>query len=432
MNFKNKKLNLSFLILTGLSFACGGAGSDSSSQSIVCVEDNCDEDVIVNAPDTQSQSSIPANASLRVPVSRFSDYDIDQIYLKVFKNETSSDQPISASEKLDSAREFLEHNITSLKENDRISVVYQYRDQIIAADEFVMRKDIISSDNSISTRLGNYLSEKEVQAIKLEENQNIDLPDIVIESLSLPTEVCVGESLLTELVISNSGSANVNGLFHVGWYLSQDNQWDENDRLLLGGRDQVDDLEIDEEKEVAIHTNQIPYDVEPGDYYIIVRPDDLDLVTEINEDDQGESEIEITDCKNDEDSNEGRLNLGIDLAIHNLIAPGVVRRGQDIGDIIHLDVVNQGNEDLEEFVHITYYISEDKVLDRFSDTLLIGGADQLQTIASGDIEFVDAHNNIIPDVNPGNYYLIVAIDESNEVPEISENNNILILPIEII
>lgn len=123
--------------------------------------------------------------------------------------------------------------------------------------------------------------------------------DLEVETVDVPAQACPGEDIgpASYLDVINSGTDDVDSLFHVGWYLSTDATWDASDVLLIGGRDQVDGLGAGEIAEVSIAVNIIPEGTSLGDYYLLTVVDEQDNVDESDENNNVEATpIEIVSC----------------------------------------------------------------------------------------------------------------------------------------
>ncbi|MEM9454822.1 MAG: CARDB domain-containing protein [Myxococcota bacterium] len=120
----------------------------------------------------------------------------------------------------------------------------------------------------------------------------------------------------------------------------------------------------------------------------------------------------------------------IDLAITELTTPPTACRGENIGDLIDLVITNYGSDGVDNLFQVGWYLSSDDVLG--GDPLLIGGRDQVASLAAGASTSVSVNSNIIRNDAPlGSNYLIVKIDEFDGVAETDEPNNIAAVPIEI-
>ena len=111
-------------------------------------------------------------------------------------------------------------------------------------------------------------------------------PDLRVAEVIAPETACPGDDIgpLTSATVENlSDEDDAAGVFHVGWYLSDDAVFDPSDTLLVGGRDQVDGLIAGELLLVETDANQIPADAALGEQYLLVVVDELEDIDEANE-----------------------------------------------------------------------------------------------------------------------------------------------------
>lgn len=122
---------------------------------------------------------------------------------------------------------------------------------------------------------------------------------------------------------------------------------------------------------------------------------------------------------------------GPDLRIESVTAPEVACVGDDIAPDSALRVQNLGEDDITDLTHVGWYLSADDVWDD-GDLLLVGGRDQIASIAALESVDVDLGVNQIPDTaTRGSQFLIVVVDETDVVEEANEDNNELALEISI-
>jgi len=90
----------------------------------------------------------------------------------------------------------------------------------------------------------------------------------------------LGERFLVNYSLSNIGLSSTVGWFRVGYYLSTDSIIDTND-VLIGSRD-LSILDAGESRTSASYAT-IPYNIDPGDYYLGIIVDDLNSEIETDE-----------------------------------------------------------------------------------------------------------------------------------------------------
>lgn len=126
-----------------------------------------------------------------------------------------------------------------------------------------------------------------------------------------------------------------------------------------------------------------------------------------------------------------RATLGPDIRVSSLATPATACRGEDIAPATSLAVVNAGEAAISTYYHIGWYLSADMELDA-SDRLLLGGRDQVYSMAAGETVNVSIGVNEIPSTATlGSQYLLVVVDEFDGITERLENNNVAAVPIDI-
>jgi hypothetical protein len=126
-----------------------------------------------------------------------------------------------------------------------------------------------------------------------------------------------------------------------------------------------------------------------------------------------------------------RALLGPEIREAAYTAPATACRGEDIGSQVSLALENAGETAIGSYFHVGWYLSSDETWDA-SDRLLLGGRDQVFSMAPGQVVQVTVASNQVPTwATVGPQYLLVAVDEFDYVDERLENNNVLVRPIEI-
>ena len=107
-----------------------------------------------------------------------------------------------------------------------------------------------------------------------------NIPDLTIEPVQIPNEMGTQQTYIFQWRVYNNGQGDAVGEWHDGFYLSRDQQFDNNDRLirwvqragnLRSGSNYLNAAEL-----------RIPT-VEPGEYYVILVVDPRDVVYESDE-----------------------------------------------------------------------------------------------------------------------------------------------------
>ncbi|MEL7419880.1 MAG: CARDB domain-containing protein, partial [Cyanobacteria bacterium J06555_3] len=115
-------------------------------------------------------------------------------------------------------------------------------------------------------------------------SMNVILPpptDLVAEAVNVPTNGTPGQNITIDYTVNNNGDYTVDGNWEDAIYLSEDDQWDIDDRLIDKVR--VHDTVDSGESYSRIVNADLP-GVATGDYYVIVRSDIRNHVYESNED----------------------------------------------------------------------------------------------------------------------------------------------------
>jgi hypothetical protein len=115
-------------------------------------------------------------------------------------------------------------------------------------------------------------------------------PDIIPVAFQSPSRSAPGAAIGGELFLNvrNNSTVECNssrGYFFVGFYLSEDNQLDGSDTLLIGGRESVTTpMSPNEIRVVSIYDGMtLPENISDGDYYLLAVVDESNDITEVNE-----------------------------------------------------------------------------------------------------------------------------------------------------
>jgi len=122
-----------------------------------------------------------------------------------------------------------------------------------------------------------------------------------------------------------------------------------------------------------------------------------------------------------------------DLLASSLIAPATVALGQKIGDLVSLDVRNQGMGGIYKPFNVSVYLSTDPIITS-SDTKLFGDDTPVFSLLPNTTVKVgfDSRLTIPKTVAPGDYYLGVLADSDDTVIEVAKFNNYVAIPIQVI
>ena len=120
------------------------------------------------------------------------------------------------------------------------------------------------------------------------------------------------------------------------------------------------------------------------------------------------------------------------LNVVSCTAPQSASPGEVIGDRIEVYIQNDGTSHTDSF-SVGFYISTDTII-ATDDNLLIDGREYLSSVAAGDtVEVLLSAGASVPEnLQPGNYYLGVLVDESNTVQETNEEDNYFVQPLSLL
>ncbi|MCS4122862.1 CARDB domain-containing protein [Salinibacter ruber] len=256
-----------------------------------------------------------------------------------------------------------------------------------------------------------------------------DGPDLVIEDLGAnPTKVAAGEEVDLSYTVANRGDEDVFGhtegdFWSVKYLLSSDKSVSNDDRDLGGeSYSALAKREPGWEDNVSEDVS-IPSEVSQGNNFLLVVADRDDEVSESNENNNVKpAEISVTDGATGGD--------GPDLVVEDLtVAPSEVAVGEEVE--ISYTLSNRGNEDADGPWSEEYFLSTDNNLDE--EDRDIGGEVHISLARlSADDENEESDDEAIPDVSPGEYYVLVATDYDDEISESNEKNNVESVPLSVV
>ncbi len=225
--------------------------------------------------------------------------------------------------------------------------------------------------------------------------------DLVISSLKVPVTAASGTSISISDTTKNNGPAQaIDSLTQ--FYLSSDKTLDAGDAL-LGGRN-VPSLAAGASS-LATTSVTLPAEINSGTYYLIAKSDALESIGEINEN----NNLRLATIK-----------IGPDLVISSLSAPYSAFENTTISVID----TTKNNGIAHTGTSVTkFYLSANTILDE-GDTLL--GSRNVPSLSGSETSKATTPL-ILPSVEPGLYYYIIAkADANDEVSEYAESNNIRI------
>jgi large repetitive protein len=232
--------------------------------------------------------------------------------------------------------------------------------------------------------------------------------DLVVSAVSAPPLIVNGGQISIDWTVLNQGTADALTSWTDSIYLSDNNLLDGSD-LLLATKASLNTLTVDN-RYTSSQTITLPTQA-IGNKYIIVRTNSTGSQSESN----GNNNYSFVPIS----------IQALDLSISQLTAPTLAQLGDKV--TVTWKVTNNSSLDAVNGWNDGIYISKDNVLDS-SDTLLttvskpnlIGGSNYT---ATADIT--------IPDLPPGNYYLIAKTDKDSQQLETDETNNTVFAPIQL-
>ncbi|TPV97329.1 MAG: hypothetical protein B7733_00050 [Myxococcales bacterium FL481] len=109
--------------------------------------------------------------------------------------------------------------------------------------------------------------------------------DLLIAEVETPPQACPGEDIgpASLLTVAHIGDTEITETVNVAWRLSSDPELSPDDRLLVGGRDQIPGLPANASVPVAINNSIVPPGTPLGPQYLLAVVDELDVVAETDE-----------------------------------------------------------------------------------------------------------------------------------------------------
>ncbi|MHB8858786.1 MAG: CARDB domain-containing protein [Thermoleophilia bacterium] len=248
-----------------------------------------------------------------------------------------------------------------------------------------------------------------------------DDPDLTVTSLSAASAVYKGNNLGISFTVNNQGPGQAiplpafgpMGTYNLddGVYLSADSAIDGSD-VFLGSKMHSSPIAPGASYDVTI-SPVIP-NVPSGDYYLIAKTDAGDRMLETNESNNTYMQKLTV------------MGADPDLAPGPISAPDNAQAGQFIN--FGANVLNQGAGSAVSSWMDGFYFSTDDKLD--AGDIQLGWYNTWFGLAPSAGYFSQPNFTArIPDVAPGDYYLIFKADYSNSVFESNEDNNIAVKPI---
>ncbi len=238
--------------------------------------------------------------------------------------------------------------------------------------------------------------------------------DLVVTTVTSPSNALEGEPIIIGWTVKNQGTGPTRvSSWKDQIYLSLNNRdIDPSDTLLTTvNHDGV--LVVDGQYQVRDFSVLLPENKVGDTAYIIVRTDSANRVYEHsfegNNDTASDPPTKIS------------LRPRPDLAVDTITVPSTATAGQPLR--VSYKVVNNALTDTRQNVwQDSIYLSTDRVLNVGTDLLL---ANRSRTgVLRGEQSETRTYDLVLPNTLTGNYFVIVAADSGNQVPEFNNDNNI--------
>ncbi|TAK33737.1 MAG: hypothetical protein EPO21_11995 [Chloroflexota bacterium] len=241
-------------------------------------------------------------------------------------------------------------------------------------------------------------------------NQRIEMfappPDLVATNLTAPMAGIAGRPISVAWTVTNQGATDAEPFWNDRVYLSTDTALDGTDVFVASVSHGVT---LTAGSSYSVSQSVTVPKVAPGDYYLILRTDMYDAVTET-----------------DEANNAVAIPFTVqstDLVPTAFTAPITGFAGQGIA--LSWTVKNQGNADAAPAWEDRVYLSTDMTLDS-TDTYVTRVTHDTALAAESSYGVSQTVN--LPRVGPGDYYLILRTDMYKAVTESNETNNSDVIP----
>ena len=237
-------------------------------------------------------------------------------------------------------------------------------------------------------------------------------PDLVPLTVTAPAPLLAGQQMELVWAVTNRGAGVATGAWYDGLYLSADDQFDSGlDEYLGAGWHEVDLPARGSYRETNLV--QVPR-WPPGPYYVLLITDQLDAVYESNETNNSLAFPVVID-----------LGAQSDLAPLAVTAPEVLRIGESAE--LTWAVTNRGAGAAEGSWLDAVYLSVDPQWDQSTDQFLAISS-QMGPLAPA-ASYRSTSTVVVPEVEPGSYFLIAVVDLADGIFESSEINNLMAVPV---
>lgn len=249
--------------------------------------------------------------------------------------------------------------------------------------------------------------DRENNVLFTDEAITVDAPDVdltVTAVSAADTELAWQDAMEVSAELENSGT-DAAGALQVGFYLSADASFDEEDDTLLC-RAAVTELAAGGTA-VATRTCDLPPSA-AGDLRLIARVDDADVVFELDETNNTLAAAATLTVEPPD------ADIAYDL--HNIVSTGALNAGATF--MVTLALENPGSEAVSAF-DVAYYFSTDATITDSDDLACVVRLNGIPASSAAEFTF----GCEVPELAAGQYYTGVVLDPENEFPETNESNN---------
>ncbi len=234
----------------------------------------------------------------------------------------------------------------------------------------------------------------------------VEQADLILGDLNAPALIMAGEVIEYTFSLSNIGTADASNNFSIKAYFSTDASLSADD--IFDGIVPTGNVGAGVTIPNVTGASTVP-NLAPGQYYLILKVDADDEIMESNE--ANNTIVSLLTIESEEPTDFP------DLTISDIILPEAVFTGAAFQ--YQYTISNEGTVASPSTYIIKVYLSTDESVDN-NDILL--ESILASTIQPGQV-FQFTGTELLPNVDLGDYFIIMVIDANNEVVESNENNN---------
>jgi len=226
------------------------------------------------------------------------------------------------------------------------------------------------------------------------------------------------ELVINNAVVKNIGTGSTSAQFFLGYYLSKNNQINTNDVYL--GFDFINTLNAGSQTAESATFNLDSYDLEEGEYFVGLIADFNSRVTESNEANNTCRKVNPKIIIGSEPE-EPEQELITDLSV----TCGTVSQSINSITLSNAFVTNSGNQAVTDGFFVGLYLSEDQNVTT-DDHLIELGQEYISSLGVGNREPFNG-NFSLNGIPPGDYYFGIVVDNTSDIAENNENNNVCVI-----